>query len=144
MRRPWQIWGALGGGKHPQIWLKMAVFWLKHVNLTLWLHKQVYLLRFDSGGGIGKIWSPQGPSWSSIGGPGGQKTPPNLTQNGRFWLKHDNLTLWLYKQVNLILFDSGGSIRENLEPTGAILVRYWGRWGAENTPKYDSKWPFFG
>ena len=33
---------------------------------------------------------------------------------------------------------------ENLEPTGAILVKYWGPWGAENTPKFNSKWPFFG
>ena len=83
---PGQVLGTLGGGKHPQNWLKMAFFWLKHDNLTIWLQKQVYSIHFDS----------------------------------------------------------RGSIMENLEPTGAILVKYWGPWGAENNPKFDSKWPVFG
>ena len=53
-----------------------------------------------------------------------------------FWLKHDILTLSLHKQVDSIPFDSRGSIRENWEPTGAILANYWGPWGAENSDEW--------
>ena len=67
--------------------------------------------------------------WQIWGVLGGRKTPPNLTQNGRFWLKHDRLTLLLHKQVNSSPLDLKESRRQDLEPTGAILVKNRGSWG---------------
>ena len=89
---------------------------------------------------MGKIWSPQGPFWSSTWVPGGRKTPPNLTQNDRFLVNHDNLTLWLHRQVDLFPFDSEGSIMENLQPTGS---RIGGPGGGGNQPQIWHKMTVF-
>ena len=84
--------GCLWGVKTLQI-LKKCFFWQKKGYFDFKLLRALFFFSKSQKTFLGNILGPYETSLANLGGPGGWKTPPNLTQNGCFWLKHDNLTL---------------------------------------------------
>ena len=78
--------GCLGGFKTLQI-LNKCFFWQKKGYFDFKLLRALFFFSKSQKTFLGNILGPYETSLANLGGPGGWKTPPNLTQNGRFLAK---------------------------------------------------------
>ena len=79
-------WGVYGVLK-PFKFLKNVFFWQKKGYFDFKLLRALFFFSKSQKTFLGNILGPYETSLANLGGPGGWKTPPNLTQNGRFLAK---------------------------------------------------------
>ena len=86
MSHVWQKLGCLGGVKTLQI-LKKWFFLQKKGYFDSKLLRALFFFSESQKTFLGNILGPYETSLANLGGPGRRKTPPNFTQNGRFFAK---------------------------------------------------------